>query len=669
MRQRKSRVFMCDFETTVFKGQTFTEVWASASVELYTEDVKIFHSIDEQLEYFKSLDCNITAYYHNLKFDGSFWLDYLLTKLHFKQAIIYNPTAKTYKQLPNHKMDNNSFKYSISARGQWYTITIKVNNHIIEIRDSLKLLPFSVKVIGDNFKTKHRKLDMEYEGLRYAGCEITPEEAKYIANDVLVVKEALEMMFTEGHDRLTIGSCCLAEYKEKCRTSTKNVLDYDEMFPDLTVIELDPRLYGSSNVDQYIRRSYKGGWCYLVRGKEGRPFRKGTTADVNSLYPSMMHSESGNRYPVGLPTFWKGNFIPDEATADDRYFFVRVRCRFKIKPDKLPFIQIKHSFLYDATEMLETSDVWDEENQRYVSHWRDEDGNLIPTIVELTLTCTDYQLIKEHYDLYDFEILDGCWFYTELGIFDEYIDYWAEIKKNSKGAKREQAKLFLNNLYGKMASSTDSSFKVAYIKDDGVVGFKPVIANEKKAGYIAVGSAITSYARNFTIRAAQANYHGVNERGFIYADTDSIHCDLEPEEIVGITVHPKNFCCWKLETCWDKATFVRQKTYIEHVTHEDLVPVEELDEPKKPYHNIKCAGMPKKCKDLLNLSFEGTATHDLDSKRTEEERLFLFDDNGKGKPIVRDYSSFTQGLKITGKLMPKRIKGGILLVNTSYEMR
>ena len=65
---------MCDFETTVYKGQVSTEVWASASVELFTEDVMIFHSIGEQFDYFVSLNENICAYYHNLKFDGSLWL-------------------------------------------------------------------------------------------------------------------------------------------------------------------------------------------------------------------------------------------------------------------------------------------------------------------------------------------------------------------------------------------------------------------------------------------------------------------------------------------------------------------------------------------------------------------------------------------------------------------
>lgn len=47
------KYFAADFETTVFKGQESTEVWAAACCELYTEDSKIFHSIEEQFEYFR----------------------------------------------------------------------------------------------------------------------------------------------------------------------------------------------------------------------------------------------------------------------------------------------------------------------------------------------------------------------------------------------------------------------------------------------------------------------------------------------------------------------------------------------------------------------------------------------------------------------------------------
>ena len=657
MRVKKYRYFVCDFETTVYDKQDITEVWASACVEMFTEKVDIFHSIDELFEHFKSLDCNLVAYFHNLKFDGAFWLSYLMVDLGLEQALVKPNGELTHAYWKKDRdMVNNTFKYSISDRGMWYSIIIKVNNHFIEIRDSLKLLPFSVKRIGESFKTKHKKLDMEYKGFRYAGCTITDEEKSYIRNDVLVVKEALEIMFKEGHNKLTIGSCCLEEFEK-----TYDKTDYANFFPDIYDIPLDKNVYGVENAGEYVRRSYRGGWCYLVKGKENKIYTNGTTADVNSLYPSMMSSESGNRYPVGKPVFWCGNFIPDKALGENKYYFVRVRTRFYIKKNKLPFIQIKNSFLYKGTESLETSDVLNPRTGEYCQYYVDKDGNKKPTTVTLTLTMTDFQLLKDHYELVDFEILDGCWFYSEIGLFDKYIEKYKQLKLVSKGALRELAKLFLNNLYGKLASSKDSSFKVAYIKEDKSIGFLPVLENGKKAGYIPCGSAITSYARNFTIRAAQKNYYGVENRGFIYADTDSIHCDLEPNEVIGIKVHDKDFCCWKLEAQWDTAIFTRQKTYIEHVTHEDLKEVEQ------PFYSIKCAGMPKKCKDLFELSLKGTANIN-DRNYTEEEKEFLFEKETM-KPIKRTLNDFKVGLCVTGKLRPKRIKGGIVLVETTYEMR
>ena len=649
MNTRKYRYFTGDFETTVYKGQVNTEVWASACVELFTEDVKIFNSIDEQYKYFLSLDCNVCVYYHNLKFDGAFWLSYLLVDLGYEQAYIkHSGDINDMEWLPPKEMKNKTFTYSISNMGQWYRITIKDKNRFIEIRDSLKLLPFSVKRIGESFGTKHKKLDMEYTGFRYAGCEITDSEKEYIANDVLVVKEALEIMFTEGHKKLTIGSCCLGEYKKSI--GGKN---YERLFPDVYEIPIDS-IHSYETAGDWIKHSYRGGWCYLVKGKEKQILTNGTTADVNSLYPSMMSSESGNRYPVGEPTFWYGNYIPDEALKPNRYYFIRIKTRFYLKENMLPFIQIKNNLLYKGTEALETSDIYNPKDGKYYSQYIDTKGNVQEAIVTLTLTMTDFELIKEHYELVDFEIIDGCYFRSAIGIFDNYIDKYKKIKLESKGAKRELAKLFLNNLYGKMASSKNSSYKVAYIKEDKSIGFTTVIANDKKPGYIPVGSAITSYARNFTIRAAQKNFYGKDKDGFVYADTDSIHCNLPPEKIKGITVHPKDFCCWKLESNWDKAIFIRQKTYIEHVTHEDLEPVD------KPFYNIKCAGMSEKCKQLFLRSMEGDLAKN-DEYLTEEERDFL--------SKKRELTDFDVGLIVPSKLMPKRIRGGVLLTPTTYEMR
>ena len=651
------RYFVGDFETTVYEEQDYTEVWAAACVELYTEDVKIFHSISEIFQYLREIDDNVCIYFHNLKFDGAFWMSFLLTQMGFKQAFYNMPTdvdkiekPGEIEPIPRKDMPNDSFNYSISNMGQWYRITIKTNHKIIEIRDSLKLIPFSVKMIGESFGTQHKKLDMKYEGFRYAGCEITPEEQTYIKNDVLVVKEALEIMFNDGHNKLTIGSCCLSEFKKL----TGNY-EYKRRYPDLFAIELNTEKYGAENVGEYIRKSYRGGWCYLVPEKAGIKYTQGLTADVNSLYPSMMSSESGNRYPIGTPEFWSGNFIPKQAQFEHTYYFIRIKTRFYIKDGMLPTIQVKGNMLSPPREMLTTSDVFNGETGQYYPYYIDTSGNVVDARVELTLTQTDFELIKEHYELLDFEILDGCWFWTEPGIFDEYIEKYKKIKLESKGARKQEAKLFLNNLYGKMASSTNSSFKLAYVRDDGSIGYFTIVQYNKQAGYIPVGSAITSYARNFTIRAAQKNYYGSDNRGFIYADTDSIHCDLKPEEVKGIKIHDKNFCCWKLESYWDEAFFVRPKTYIEHVTHEDGEPIE-------PFYNVTCAGMPKKCKDLFLRSMEGREYDvEIDGEMREEEREFI--------SVHRLLEDFNIGLEVPSKLLPKTIKGGVVLKNTTYKMR
>lgn len=609
MRTRNYEYYMADFETTVYEGQTYTEVWAAAVVKLWDDKVEILHSFPEFLDYMCDKKTNIICYFHNIKFDGNFILDYLL-----RNGYKWNRVAEG-------KMLNKQFKCAISDRGPWYSITVKMHNVIIEFRDSYKLLPFSVKRIGKGFQTKHRKLDMEYEGFRYAGCVITDKEKEYIRNDVLVVKEALEIMFERGHQKLTIGSCCLEEFK-----STYDKIDYKNFFPDLTEVQIDAEIYGECNADRYIRHSYRGGYCYLVKGKENRKYSHGWTADINSSYPSNMSSESGNRYPVGMPKFWQGD-IPN--LPQQSYYFVRIKCRFKIKDGMLPTVQIKGSFLYSGTDYLTTSDIYDYSSGTYKRYYMRK-GKLHDTQITMTMTCVDYELFLQHYDVYDLQVLDGCWFRTEIGLFDEYMYKYKKIKESSQGAERELAKLYLNNLYGKFSANDSSSYKVPYINKKNVLGFELVEEHEKKPGYIAIGSAITSYARRFVINAAQANYQGPDRDGFIYCDTDSIHCSGNPEDAKGIKIHPTNFCAWKLESYWDKAVFVRQKTYIEHVTHNDGEPVE-------PYYQIRCAGMSEDAK------------QEFIKEHTVEE--------------------FREGLKLKEGLKPIRMPGGVLLVKKGYDMR
>ena len=93
-KRAKSTILVGDFETTTYEGQESTEVWASALVEIGTEDVEIFHSIQDTFAYILTLKTKrIVIYYHNLKFDGTFWLSYFITELHLHQAFQSLPFA------------------------------------------------------------------------------------------------------------------------------------------------------------------------------------------------------------------------------------------------------------------------------------------------------------------------------------------------------------------------------------------------------------------------------------------------------------------------------------------------------------------------------------------------------------------------------------------------
>lgn len=597
---KKSVMLACDFETVVYKGQKSTEVWSASYARLFSDKVMVFHSLPEMLRDIFDYRCNVYCWFHNLRFDGSFIVLYLL-----EHGWQWTNAKKT---------DTKQFKTLISKENRWYSITLNTGNGIIEIRDSVKIMPMKLKELHKAFNTEHEKLEMEYEGRRYAGCNITQEEMEYIINDVLLLKEALEVMINEGHIKLTIGSCALDEYKH-----TIGKRDFENLMPNLKNHEIDAEYYGHTNAESFIRKTYKGAFCYCKPEHQGKFIGAGHTFDVNSLYPSMMHSKSGNYYPIGQPHFWRGD-IPSACYEKGRVWFVKVKCRFKLKEGMLPTLQIKNSKRYPSNKWLTTSDIL--YRGKYYSQYYDENGKLCEAVPILYMTMSDYELFMEHYEVTEIEYMGGCWFYGRQGLFDEYINKWMKQKEESTGGKRTIAKLFQNSLYGKFASSDDSSYRVPTLNSYHTFDLPIVEEHEKAPVYIPIGSMIISYARCFTIRHAQDNYEN-----FVYADTDSLH--MLKGEVKNIDIHPTHLLCWKKETEWSSAIFHRQKTYAEFIRKKD-------DKKIYPKWEITCAGMPERCK-----------------------KLFLAE-----HPIT----DFKIGLKQHGKLLPKMISGGIILQETYFTL-
>ena len=237
------------------------------------------------------------------------------------------------------------------------------------------------------------------------------------------------------------------------------------------------------------------------------------------------------------------------------------------------------------------------------------------------ITNVDLALWQEHYDM---EILsyNGGWMFQGVqGVFCDYIDKWMEVKANNEGGLRDIAKLMLNSLYGKFATNPDVTPKIP-VFEDGVVKLRLGPEETRNPVYTAMGVFITAYARDYTIRAAQQHYDV-----FAYADTDSLHLliDGDPDTL---DVDPNKLGAWKFEYAFDSALFVRAKAYIEH-----LVPGQGKINDKHPSGYVThIAGLPDKVAEKL--SFE----------------------------------DFTNGRVFEGKLVPKRVPGGIVLQDAGFTL-
>ena len=78
--------------------------------------------------------------------------------------------------------------------------------------------------------------------------------------------------------------------------------------------------------------------------------------------------------------------------------------------------------------------------------------------------------------------------------------------------------------------------------------------------------------------------------------------------------------------------------------------------------------MPQACKDLFVRSLQtDVPTKEEYDKLSEGAKKFLYDEQGNF--ITRTLDDFKVGLVVPDKLMPKRIRGGVLLVDTTFQMR
>lgn len=610
---------VADFETNYDEQENTACVW-SACFKQPGEEPVIYRTIGAFIAALMQVGTG-KCYFHNLKFDGSFILSYLMSHKAFRHAWLEDEQ----RFLKPKEMRPGDFSYLISERGIWYMITIKTKIGHVTILDSMKRVPMSLAAAGRAYNTPHQKLDMDHTKWHDSSTILTAKEESYIKNDVYVMEEFLDYFEKEGHTKMTIGSCALHEYKKMFGWSR-----FRSYYPDVYQQEIEGKPF---TIGEFVLKSYHGAFVYTNPYRAGEIIKNGWTLDVNSIYAYVMHSISGCYYPVGRGFYWEGK-KPEKLAQAFRHKvdFIRFQCKFRVREGYLPFIHIKNDMMYPGSRILETSDFWTEDGWADSVEGRD-------SLVMLTMNEFELQMFLDHYHVKEFKILDGVTFQAKQGLFDKYLDHFMEIKANSTGGKRTMAKGFLVNLYGKFATKTDSSFKVATGFVDGVLKFKGVEAYDKKPGYIPIGSMITSYAMMYTVSHSQKCYNK-DKPGFCYSDTDSIHGDGPVPKY--FRLHKSDLGAWDLELEWDEAIFVRAKTYVER----------SGDKMK-----ITCAGMPKHCKDLFSWS---CGYGPLTPKNAKEIKFLL---------KKRKITDFGVGLKIPGKLMPKMCVGGVHLAEVDFTMK
>lgn len=553
--------FTADFETTADENDCRVWAWATSRIG-DPDDLQFGTDIDTFLKW-----CEVHAgskvYFHNLKFDGKFILHKILTD--------------GWRWIPDsNECSERTFTTLISDMSQFYSIKLWFEeSKSVEFLDSLKVIPLPIAAIPKAFGLGIEKLDLDYDAARAAGHEMTDEEKEYIAHDVKIASMAMEIMHSQSMKKMTAGSNAFADYKRIIGGKKR----FRDWFPE-------------PDYDADLRNGgcYKGGFAAVNPKIAGKKLGKGISFDVNSLYPSVMASSHGEVLPFGEPIVYEGEYVQD----DDYPLYIQyVEADFAVKEDRIPCLQLKGNAMFGETEYI-----------------RDSNGPQT-----LCLTSVDLEMLFEQYEVYDIRYLRGYKFKGSRTLFKDYVDKWTEVKikagREGNQGMRTIAKLQLNSLYGKMATNPVKQSRRPYL-DDGVVKYALLEPEHAEAQYLPAGAFITSYARQFTIRAAQANYDR-----WLYCDTDSVYLlGTEPPE--GIRVDDFELGAWKQEHEFERFKAIRAKTYC---FEEDGA------------LTVHCAGMPARCH----------------------------------KHVTMD--NFEVGASFEGKLRPKDVSGGTILVDDVFTIR
>lgn len=501
--------FVADFETITRDGVEV--VWLYDICNVNTLEHEIGTSMEQFIDKIDNMEYSTRIYFHNLKFDGSFIVDYMLKN------------GYDMVNLETKRLKKFQFNILVTEFGQFFKLTYKnKKGKFIEIIDSLKVLQMSVEKLAKDFKLKILKGIIDYEKSRPAGYIPSDKEIDYVKNDTEIVAQCLQKFLELGHDKLTLSSCAFSEYKEIIGTKKYNAW-FGEWSRNASICD-----------DIEIRKAYRGGFCQCNNQYVAKTIKQPVWYnDVNSLYPYIMRTAY---LPYGLPVEFEGKYVDD---VDYPYFVQKIKVDMCLKCDGIPCILNKSKGI----------------NCKYIVDTHSSTGSL----VNLSLTNFDLELMYKNYEIFEIKFLGGYKFKVRNDMFIDYVNKFYHMKQeattNANASLRAIAKLFLNSLYGKFGQNPIRCRKLPFIDSERKVKFyKTEKTVAKRFNYLPVAVFITSLARYKILNDIEK----LGKENWLYTDTDSI-LSLKPLDVK--LLDNEELGKYKVEQVFKKCRVLGPKTY------------------------------------------------------------------------------------------------------------
>lgn len=544
---QKTHMYVADFETTdsdelskvAVDGERIYKqrVWLAGLKNLHSMESTYYTNLDDFMTDLlgRGNNQNKEVGFHNLKFDGSYIVPWLLTNGY--DSTLDRPKPKEFGVL-------------VSERNDWYTITIQVTKRRkVTLWDTAKLFPAKLEYLPQIYYTPTQKLQEPqefYTRKRGVDHEPTEHELHYMENDLQVLSETLNAHIDHVGLRFKKTQASQAFY------------DFEQSFKawKLRFPPLDTEL------DKTIRPAYWGGISYVPPHWKEKTVHNVSVMDINSSYP---HKAAYEKMPYGECISMTENTHPDMS----KFWIADVVLEFSLKEYKLPCIP-KKAIEEGLTPDSDDPDKW----------LSDSNG-----MVRMKLNSIDYQTIHGSYN-----VTIKKWFKTwhwkqrvqpEIKRFIEKNNTIkvknkeqarhakSEAEKFSLLAKSQRAKITNNSFYGKFGEEVIKESKTPYWDEEE----KDVVweidkvqeLTDGKKKFLPVAIAITAYGRQQLVHLSNAL-----GKHFLYCDTDSVHFLQEGQEVVDdlvklkeVVLHPTELGAWDVEGNYKKARYLRSKCYME----------------------------------------------------------------------------------------------------------